>query len=102
MPFLIVHGGADKVTDSSVSELLYRLAASQDKTLRIYPGMWHALTSVESPENMDAVFRDIIAWLDQQTEQLISYPRSSKREDMIISCCKATNSRKANILMGKP
>jgi acylglycerol lipase len=67
LPFLIVHGGADKVTDPSVSELLYRSAASQDKTLKLYPGMWHALTSGESPNNIRTVFQDIIAWLDHRS-----------------------------------
>uniref|UniRef100_A0A453KFM6 Serine aminopeptidase S33 domain-containing protein n=1 Tax=Aegilops tauschii subsp. strangulata TaxID=200361 RepID=A0A453KFM6_AEGTS len=52
LPFLIVHGGDDKVTDPSVSDLLYRSAVSQDKKLNLYPGMWHALTSGESPENI--------------------------------------------------
>jgi len=72
MPFLIVHGGDDKVTDPSVSDLLYRSAVSQDKKLNLYPGMWHALTSGESPENINTVFQDIIAWLDQR-----SSPKSS-------------------------
>ncbi|PVH33415.1 hypothetical protein PAHAL_8G001400 [Panicum hallii] len=67
LPFLIVHGGADKVTDPSVSELLYQSAASQDKTLKLYPGMWHALTSGESPNNIRTVFQDIIAWLDHRS-----------------------------------
>ncbi|RLM85255.1 caffeoylshikimate esterase-like [Panicum miliaceum] len=67
LPFLIVHGGADKVTDPSVSELLYQSAASQDKTLKLYPGMWHALTSGESPSNIRTVFQDIIAWLDHRS-----------------------------------
>lgn len=67
LPFLIVHGGDDRVTDPSVSQLLYRSAPSQDKTLKLYPGMWHALTSGESPDNIDAVFRDIIAWLDHRS-----------------------------------
>lgn len=72
LPFLIVHGGDDKVTDPSVSDLLYRSAVSQDKKLNLYPGMWHALTSGESPENIHTVFQDIIAWLDQR-----SSPKSS-------------------------
>jgi acylglycerol lipase len=67
LPFLIVHGGDDKVTDPSVSDLLYRSAASQDKKLNLYPGMWHALTSGETPENIHTVFQDIIAWLDQRS-----------------------------------
>ncbi|CAM0950604.1 unnamed protein product [Alopecurus aequalis] len=67
LPFLIVHGGDDKVTDPSVSDLLYRSAVSQDKKFNLYPGMWHALTSGETPENIHTVFQDIIAWLDQRS-----------------------------------
>ncbi|KAF8706947.1 hypothetical protein HU200_030555 [Digitaria exilis] len=91
LPFLIVHGGADKVTDPSVSELLYRSAASQDKTLKLYPGMWHALTSGESPNNIHTVFQDIIAWLDQRsddatttllsTEELLELEHKARHDD---------------------
>jgi len=74
LPFLIVHGGADKVTDPSVSELLYQSAASQDKTLKLYPGMSHALTSGESPNNIRTVFQDIIAWLDHRSISMEDLP----------------------------
>ncbi|TVU38594.1 hypothetical protein EJB05_00777 [Eragrostis curvula] len=88
MPFLIVHGGADKVTDPSVSELLYRSAASQDKTFKVYPGMWHALTSGESPDNIRTVFRDIIEWLNQRSE---GQPEMSEIPDTTTSkCCTET------------
>lgn len=66
LPFIIVHGGDDVVTDPSVSQLLYETAASKDKTYKLYPGMWHALTSAESPDNMNSVFADIIGWLGQR------------------------------------
>nr|CAB3490654.1 unnamed protein product [Digitaria exilis] len=91
LPFLIVHGGADKVTDPSVSELLYRSAATQDKMLKLYPGMWHALTSGESPNNIHTVFQDIIAWLDQRsddatttllsTEELLELEHKARHDD---------------------
>ncbi|URE27073.1 Monoglyceride lipase [Musa troglodytarum] len=67
LPFLVVHGGDDIVTDPSVSRLLYETASSEDKTLKLYPGMWHALTSGEPPANIDLVFADIVAWLDGRT-----------------------------------
>ncbi|XP_078181003.1 caffeoylshikimate esterase-like isoform X2 [Carex rostrata] len=70
LPFLIVHGGDDKVTDPSVSKLLYESASNTDKKFNLYPGMWHALTSGEPPENMDRVFHDIISWLDERTESV--------------------------------
>uniref|UniRef100_A0ACD5WWT6 Uncharacterized protein n=3 Tax=Avena sativa TaxID=4498 RepID=A0ACD5WWT6_AVESA len=69
LPFLVVHGGADTVTDPEASRLLCREAPSDDKTLKLYPGMWHALTSGELPENIDLVFADIIAWLDHRSAQ---------------------------------
>ncbi|XP_078181437.1 caffeoylshikimate esterase-like [Carex rostrata] len=67
LPFLIVHGGDDKVTDPLVSKLLYESASSTDKKFNLYPGMWHALTFGEQPDNVDRVFHDIIAWLDERT-----------------------------------
>uniref|UniRef100_A0A5B7ARS0 Serine aminopeptidase S33 domain-containing protein n=1 Tax=Davidia involucrata TaxID=16924 RepID=A0A5B7ARS0_DAVIN len=66
LPFLIVHGGDDKVTDPSVSKLLYESASSSDKTFKLYPGMWHSLTYGELPENIDTVFSDTIDWLDDK------------------------------------
>ncbi|KAG8050889.1 hypothetical protein GUJ93_ZPchr0009g1715 [Zizania palustris] len=76
LPLLILHGADDKVTDPSVSELLYRTSPSQDKTFNLYPGMWHALTSGELPDNMHAVFQDIISWLNHR-----STPASSSDVD---------------------
>ncbi|XP_010253357.1 PREDICTED: caffeoylshikimate esterase-like [Nelumbo nucifera] len=67
LPFLIVHGGDDKVTDPSVSKSLYESASSSDKTFKLYPGMWHALTSGEPVENINVVFGDIINWLEERT-----------------------------------
>ncbi|KAJ4783000.1 alpha/beta-Hydrolases superfamily protein [Rhynchospora pubera] len=66
IPFLVLHGGDDIVTNPSVSKLLYEKASSHDKTLKIYPGMWHALTG-EAPEDVELVFSDVISWLDQRS-----------------------------------
>lgn len=66
LPFIIVHGGDDAVTDPSVSEELYTSAQSKDKTLKLYPRMCHALTSGEPASNIDIVFLDIIKWLDER------------------------------------
>ncbi|XP_077215502.1 caffeoylshikimate esterase-like [Tasmannia lanceolata] len=77
LPFMIVHGGDDIVTDPSVSRLLYEPTSSSDKTFKLYPGMWHALTSGEPPENIELVFSDIVAWLDERT---VAVNSSSERE----------------------
>ncbi|CAA3029477.1 caffeoylshikimate esterase-like [Olea europaea subsp. europaea] len=65
-PFLILHGEDDKVTDPSVSKILYESARSEDKTFKLYPGMWHSLSYGELPENLDIVFSDTISWLNEK------------------------------------
>ena len=62
-PFLVLHGKADRVTDPVLSQALYDESKSNDKTIRLYEGMWHALTSGESDENIDMVFNDVIQWV---------------------------------------
>jgi acylglycerol lipase len=64
-PFLLLHGEADRVTDPEISRELYKSAKSVDKEFKLYPGMWHALTSGETDENIDLVFADIIHWLNK-------------------------------------
>lgn len=67
LPFFVLHGEADIVTDPEVSRALYERASSIDKTIKLYPGMWHALTSGEPDDNIELVFSDIIAWLDKRS-----------------------------------
>ncbi|KAF8401456.1 hypothetical protein HHK36_012395 [Tetracentron sinense] len=67
LPFFVLHGEADIVTDPEVSRVLYEQAGSADKTMKLYPGMWHGLTSGEPDHNIEIVFADIIAWLNKLT-----------------------------------
>lgn len=66
LPFFVLHGEADIVTDPEVSRALYERASSSDKTIKLYPGMWHGLTAGEPDDNIEIVFSDIIAWLDKR------------------------------------
>ncbi|ESQ52619.1 hypothetical protein EUTSA_v10016977mg [Eutrema salsugineum] len=66
IPFIVLHGEDDKVTDKSISKMLYELASSSDKTFKLYPNMWHALLYGETPENSEIVFGDIINWLEKR------------------------------------
>lgn len=91
-PFLIGHGEDDKVTDPLTSKLLYETASSTDKTFKLYPGMWHALTYGEFAENTDKVFADIISWINERIAQGNS---RMEREQ------KNTNDEKQNILSKK-
>ncbi|TKY50633.1 Caffeoylshikimate esterase [Spatholobus suberectus] len=67
LPFLVLHGEEDQVTDKAVSKQLYDEAASRDKTLKMYPEMWHGLLYGEPPENLQIVFSDIIGWIEQKS-----------------------------------
>ncbi|XP_065851319.1 caffeoylshikimate esterase-like [Euphorbia lathyris] len=67
VPLLIVHGGGDVVCDPGCVEELHRRAASRDKTLKIYPEMWHQIVG-ESEENVNLVFGDMVEWLKTRAE----------------------------------
>lgn len=62
-PFLVQHGKEDRVTDPRLSQALYDESVSQDKTIKLYDGLWHAITSGEEDEDIDLVFSDAIKWV---------------------------------------
>jgi len=61
LPVLITHGSADHIADISASKEIYAAIQSSDKTLHIYPGMYHE--PFNESEN-EQVFEDWINWLD--------------------------------------
>jgi acylglycerol lipase len=61
LPLLIIHGTGDYVTDPNGSRQLYARAKSEDKTMQLYPGLYHEVFS--EPEREQAV-TDLLAWLD--------------------------------------
>eukprot|EP00897_Mesotaenium_endlicherianum_P005458 jgi/Mesen1/4940/ME000247S04220 len=67
IPLLILHGGADLVTDPSISKALHECAISQDKELKIYEGSWHGLIAGEPDEVAQVVLQDIVNWLDARS-----------------------------------
>lgn len=66
IPFIVIHGSADVVTDPEVSRELYELAKSEDKTIKIYEGMMHSLLFGETDENVAIVRGDILKWLNDR------------------------------------
>jgi acylglycerol lipase len=64
LPVLIMHGGADRVTPPEGSKELYRRARSDDKTLRIYDGLFHDL--LHEPER-EQVTQDVLEWMDRRS-----------------------------------
>ncbi|KAL2323655.1 hypothetical protein Fmac_028034 [Flemingia macrophylla] len=67
LPFIVLQGEKDTVIDPETSKSLYQQACSVDKTIKLYTGMCHGITTGESDENITLVFADILAWLDKRT-----------------------------------
>lgn len=61
-PFLVQHGKADKITDPKLSQALYDEAKSEDKTIKLYDGMYHALMA-DVPSETTIVLNDSIKWV---------------------------------------
>lgn len=62
-PVLIMHGGADRLTEPEGSRQLYRRASSKDKSLKMYEGLYHEL--VNEPEQ-ETVMQDMLNWMQRR------------------------------------
>ncbi|XP_060194821.1 caffeoylshikimate esterase-like [Lycium barbarum] len=63
VPLLILQGGDDKVCDPEAAKFVYKSAGSNDKTMKIYPGMGHQLIG-EPNESVELVFNTIRSWIE--------------------------------------
>jgi len=61
LPALLMQGSMDKIVDPGDAQLLHDLISSSDKTLKIYPGLYHEIFN--EPER-DQVLADVQAWLE--------------------------------------
>lgn len=68
VPFFVAHGTSDGLAEYSGSEMLYEKASSEDKTLKLYEGMYHSLIQGEPDENVSIVLGDMRAWIDERAE----------------------------------
>ena len=64
LPLLLLHGTADEITEPGGSEACYAQARSTDKTLALYPDLYHE--TFNEPEKA-RVLDEIAAWLDEHT-----------------------------------
>ena len=62
LPLLVMHGEKDTLTNPEGSRLVDKLAGSSDKTLTIYPGLFHEIFN--EPEQ-DQVLTDMATWLEK-------------------------------------
>ena len=63
LPLLVLHGEADRLTMPGGSKNLYENAQSNDKTIKLYPELYHEL--VFEPERQ-TVMTDISNWINER------------------------------------
>ncbi|XP_056170789.1 uncharacterized protein LOC130138979 [Syzygium oleosum] len=68
VPFLVLHGTADRVTDPDASVKLHKEASATDKTIRLLEGHLHDLLFEPEPER-EAIMKEIIEWLNSRVER---------------------------------
>lgn len=61
LPILLQHGEADSLASAEGSQYLFDHVSSADKTLKIYPGLFHEIYN--EPEQ-GAVLGDLVGWFD--------------------------------------
>lgn len=64
IPVLVLHGGADALTDPKGSEMVARLAGSDDVTLVIHDDLYHEIFN--EPER-EQVLTEVVEWLEAHT-----------------------------------
>ncbi|KHG16164.1 Monoglyceride lipase [Gossypium arboreum] len=67
VPFFVLHGTADKVTDPLASQDLYNEAASKVKDIKLYEGLLHDL--LFEPER-EEIGQDIINWMETRLDSI--------------------------------
>ncbi|KAL3616831.1 hypothetical protein CASFOL_039225 [Castilleja foliolosa] len=67
---LVLHGGDDGVCDPNGAKHVYESAASKDKCLKIYEGMWH-LWIGEDNERVEEICETIVSWIESRVNTQI-------------------------------
>src|SRR5262249_52369462 len=76
VPILIVHGTADKATKPAGREKFYRMAGSQDKTLKLYEGHYHDLLN---DIDREVVMADIQGWIEARLHRPTAVPHPTAK-----------------------
>ena len=63
LPLLIMHGGADVMTDPKGSEWLYETVGAAEKTLNVYPDLFHEIFN--EPEG-PVIIGEMLDWLESR------------------------------------
>jgi alpha-beta hydrolase superfamily lysophospholipase len=61
VPFIVLQGSDDRLVNPQGAKMLHERAGSQDKSIRIYDGLYHEVFN--EPER-DQVLADVASWLN--------------------------------------
>ncbi|XP_021422212.1 monoglyceride lipase isoform X1 [Oncorhynchus mykiss] len=64
-PFLLLHGDDDKLCDIRGSQMMFDMAQSTDKKIKVYEGAYHVLHH-ELPETVAAVLKEVTGWISER------------------------------------
>ncbi|KAL2494306.1 alpha/beta-hydrolase superfamily protein [Forsythia ovata] len=70
VPMLVLHGGDDIICDPEGAKFLYESANTDDKSLKVFKGMWHQLIG-EPNDSAVQVFNIIISWIEIRADKLL-------------------------------
>jgi acylglycerol lipase len=61
LPVLLMQGSGDHIVDPGGAQELYDKVGSRDKTIKIYPGLYH---EIHNEPDREIMFKDLEAWLN--------------------------------------
>jgi alpha-beta hydrolase superfamily lysophospholipase len=63
LPLLMMHGSDDRLTDPEAAREFFSRVSSQDKTLHIWPGLYH---EIHNEPEQQAVIAEMVDWIVQR------------------------------------
>ena len=67
-PFLLIHGGADKLCPRSACDSLIAASPQMDKQLKVYEGYFHE-TLNDTKERRERVKGEVVQWLEERLQK---------------------------------
>lgn len=68
VPLLMLHGEEDAICDVKSAKFVFECAGSKDKSLMVFPGMWHMLVG-ECSEDVESVFGCVLDWIKDRADK---------------------------------
>jgi alpha-beta hydrolase superfamily lysophospholipase len=65
LPMLVMHGSEDQLVPASASRMIHDRSGSVDKTLQLYPGLFHEILN-ELPPDREQVMQDAWNWIRER------------------------------------